>query len=221
MSIQNIMIDPSDDYITEDDYLYKVVDTKTLFTMMKADDREFKFYKLTNKEENHHGFQYVTGLNVDNIPFNPTRECQPGGLYFFAKDQLIYFNMYANSAYYIREITLLDDSRIYIENHKFKTDKFVLGERTKFELPMEMHMPAVIANMYTIIHINKLYAEKSLCKTLTDQDREHFDKTNLYTVSMCGIMLKFVYNKTKEICEAAIYQNPEASIYVDYDMKYI
>jgi hypothetical protein len=38
--------------------------------------------KLTNIEENHNGFQFNTGLNIDTVPFNPSGDCKPGGIYF-------------------------------------------------------------------------------------------------------------------------------------------
>ena len=41
-----------------------------------------KYYKITNKEENHNGFQYKDGLNIDTIEFDPNGSCRPGGLYY-------------------------------------------------------------------------------------------------------------------------------------------
>jgi len=38
--------------------------------------------KMLNKEMLHHGFQYQVGLNVDIHPFDHTRDCAAGGLYF-------------------------------------------------------------------------------------------------------------------------------------------
>ena len=45
-------------------------------------------YRITNPKENHRGFQYKTGLNIDTLRFNPDGECNPGGLYFFDQTQL-------------------------------------------------------------------------------------------------------------------------------------
>ena len=43
-----------------------------------------RYYKLTNKEECHRGFQYKDGINIDNIEFNPClREAR--GLHFFSQ----------------------------------------------------------------------------------------------------------------------------------------
>ena len=42
------------------------------------------YFKITNAEENHHGFQYADGLNVLIEEFNddPNQSCCAGGLYF-------------------------------------------------------------------------------------------------------------------------------------------
>src|SRR5438309_1502320 len=39
-----------------------------------------------------HQFKYQIGLNVDTIPFNPTDECKPGGLYFTDDKHIDYFS---------------------------------------------------------------------------------------------------------------------------------
>ena len=46
------------------------------------------FVKLTNREENHRGYQFKTGLNIDKLPFNPKGECQSGGIYFCLLEDL-------------------------------------------------------------------------------------------------------------------------------------
>src|SRR5579872_7381968 len=38
--------------------------------------------KLTNETENHQGFQFADGLNVDTHKFTPFGICAPGGIYF-------------------------------------------------------------------------------------------------------------------------------------------
>ena len=44
------------------------------------------YYKITNAKENHHGFQYRTGLNILQEKFNDSPEkCGAGGLYFSNK----------------------------------------------------------------------------------------------------------------------------------------
>ena len=83
-----------------------------------------EYWRLTNKEENHHRFQYRDGLNVDVLPFNPKGRCEPGGLYFFDREHLHFFPKYVQEPYYIRKVTLLPDSRVYTMTDTMKTDKF-------------------------------------------------------------------------------------------------
>jgi len=90
-----------------------------------------KYYKILNEEEKHHGLQYKTGLNVDPISFNPKGSCETGGMYYAQKDVLVFLDY----GPWIREVILCPDSNIYKDpNHnpeRWKTDKFVLGERRR------------------------------------------------------------------------------------------
>ena len=62
-----------------------------------------KYYKFTNKDECHHGFQYKDGLNEDHLPFNETDSCCPGGLYFSDAENILQF--IKNRSHWIREVT--------------------------------------------------------------------------------------------------------------------
>jgi len=91
-----------------------------------------KFYKITNEDEYHKGMKYTTGLNVDVLPFNPSGDCEPGGIYFSREDILAFFGY----GPWIREVTLPPDAQVY-ENpgspKKWKADKVVLGERRRID----------------------------------------------------------------------------------------
>lgn len=88
-----------------------------------------KFIKLTNVEEVHNGYKFKTGLNEDDKPFNPN-DCSKGGIYF-VEDK--YANKWANYEdkfmVHYREATIPDDAFVYLEDHKFKTNKINLGEK--------------------------------------------------------------------------------------------
>ncbi len=89
-----------------------------------------QFFKLTIQTEKHNGFQFTTGLNIDDIPFNPTEECKPGGLYFCDLDCLhIWINYSGETCVYYRTVIIPDDAKVYIERQKYKADKFILSER--------------------------------------------------------------------------------------------
>jgi len=92
-----------------------------------------KYYKILNKEENHHGFQYKTGLNIDTIKFNPVGSCEEGGLYFSRKDIFAFLD--CGSC--LRKVTLPKDAKVYKDPkspEKWKADKIILGKREKITL---------------------------------------------------------------------------------------
>ena len=58
------------------------------------------YFKITNKKENHHGFQYVDGLNVLEEEFNndPEQSCCAGGFYFTNAANILKFIGYGKIA---------------------------------------------------------------------------------------------------------------------------
>ena len=88
-----------------------------------------KFFKITNKEEKHHGFQYTNGLNILKEPFAETGSCVPGGLYFADITSILQF---LNYGVYLREITLPlndPDFKIVKDNNKWRANKIILGKK--------------------------------------------------------------------------------------------
>ena len=88
-------------------------------------------YRITNREEEHNGFKYNTGLNEDTLQFNPTGKCSAGGLYFFDRGQVSECKRYVKCGYWIRKLEIPNDARVYVENNKYKTNKFILHERIR------------------------------------------------------------------------------------------
>ena len=88
------------------------------------------FYKITNEEEKHRGMKYKTGLNVDILPFNPSGDCESGGIYF-SREDILAFMEYGK---WIRKVTLPENAKVY-ENpgspKKWKADKVILGRKYK------------------------------------------------------------------------------------------
>lgn len=89
--------------------------------------------KLTINGENHNGFQYKTGLNVDTREFYNKGSCTQGGIYFTS---LYHFHTWvkysSKSCVQYRYVTVPDDAKVYIEEMKFKADKIELGEPQLF-----------------------------------------------------------------------------------------
>jgi len=88
------------------------------------------YYKILNKEECHYGLQYKFGLNIDPKEFNPSGDCEPGGIYFSREDILAFLDC----GIWIRKVTLPEDARVY-ENpgkpKKWKADRVILGKKEK------------------------------------------------------------------------------------------
>ena len=89
------------------------------------------YYKITNAEENHHGFQYKDGLNVLKEKFNenPDHHCCAGGLYFTDVEHIFGFMEYG---IYLREITLPTenpDFKMVRDRNKYRANMVILGKR--------------------------------------------------------------------------------------------
>jgi hypothetical protein len=97
---------------------------------MKEFDYTKIYYKVTNKDECHNGYQYKDGLNILNEEFNddPNASCVPGGFYFTDYKNLPQFFEYGT---WIREVTIPPDARVVLdpEGDKWRCDKIILGKK--------------------------------------------------------------------------------------------
>jgi hypothetical protein len=86
------------------------------------------YYKITNENECHRGLQYHDGLNIDTVPFNPSGDCEPGGIYY-AKEDILAFVSYGC---WIRKVEIPTDARTYANPGtpvKWKSNKVFLHPR--------------------------------------------------------------------------------------------
>ena len=89
-----------------------------------------KYFKILNQFERSRGMIYKTGLNTDILSFNPTGDCEPGGIYFASKDIFVF----CNHGPWVREVTLPEDEEIYQSLDGpliYKSHRVILGERKK------------------------------------------------------------------------------------------
>ncbi len=183
------------------------------------------FVKLTNKDEIHNDFKFKTGLNKDILPFYPTGECQPGGIYFTDKDKLSMWLYYSTQPmYYSRDVKLPDDAWVYEETDKFKADKMILGEREIISEMLiwkdeDMCMKTVKNSVLVLRYISKQTGE--ICLEAVKQDglalfyvREQTEEICLEAVKQNGGALCYVREQTPEICVEAVKQNGGALCYV-------
>ena len=145
------------------------------------------YIKLMRKDENHHGYQYTTGLNVlpESESFNSVEECGPGGLYVCErKDVAIWLNLYDDLEWY-REATIPEDAKKVVLKNKVKTDKLVLEERHPIS-DLNLGMEDIKQNAYALQFVKEQTPE--LC---------------LAAVQQYGSALEYVKEQTPEICLAA------------------
>ena len=91
------------------------------------------YFKITNAEENHNGFQYVDGLNIliDEFNNDPNQSCCKGGFYFTDAINIFKFLDYG---VYLREITLPTDDPDFLmikdkDGDKWRTNMIIFGKR--------------------------------------------------------------------------------------------
>lgn len=90
-------------------------------------------FKITNREETHHGYKYKDGLNILNGEFNDKLEdkCGAGGFYFTTRQ---YINRFYSYGIYLREVTIpsTDPDFKIIECQgilKWRANKIILGAK--------------------------------------------------------------------------------------------
>ena len=170
------------------------------------------FYKLTNKTEKHHNFRYQDGLNIDTIPFNPTRQCSAGGLYFTEESKLSLWFDVANT--YIRKVIIPNDAKVYIETNKFKADKIFLEPRGRLEDFGKWN-----DQLFCIQQIEKNIDAFPFVKYQTPEICLIFDKWNdpLFCIQQAKKNIDafpFVKYQTPEICLMAVKRDAYALQYV-------
>ena len=88
------------------------------------------YYKVTNENEIHHGYQYKDGLNILIGKFNnnPNKSCVTGGFYFTDYKNLINFLDYG---VWIREVTIPTDAKVVKDpdGNKWRADKIIFGNK--------------------------------------------------------------------------------------------
>ncbi len=145
-----------------------------------------KFYKIINESKTHFGFQYEIGLNCDVKPFNPTKTCCAGGLYFTTEEFIHEFCRYG---IFISEITIPDDALCCIENnHKIKSNKivvkdFVLISECKLQTNATFIKKMLQSNSNNLQHIQEQTPE--ICHAAVSQN---------------GWALQYVKKQTSELC---------------------
>lgn len=177
-----------------------------------------RLVKLTNKKECHYGFRFKTGLNKDNIKFNPTGKCEPGGIYFTDVNNIPRWLGYGdNGMKYCRFVTLKRNSKVYVEDNAFKADKFILSDRFKIK---NLHFWSEKNYCLNAININVLsikYIRSDICRNKIHTSK----KAQLAAVKQNGLFIGYLLGHgidvPKEVQLAAVENNSNS---IEYLLKY-
>ena len=129
-----------------------------------------EFYKILKNDLIHFGHEYVNGINICAEKFNSNGECSSGGLYFTELNKVPMWLKYTSNLTYIVKVEILDDSLIYVENDKFKTDKFLIHLSAKCEIQnfpywnnYDFYKLAVQQNCITLQYVKPELQTEELC----------------------------------------------------------
>lgn len=174
---------------------------------------EGKYYKLTNKKEEHDGEKFQTGENVNCVKFNSTGKYLHDELDFFHESQLLFFRMFY--PYWIREVTFPEDAKIYLEKDKYKCNKFILSERSlfskfKINLKEEIQLAAVKQHGSVIQYIqNNVAIGNSNGSNSTGSNSTGCisEEVQLAAVNQDGWLIQFIENPNEKVQLAAVVQS--------------
>ena len=182
------------------------------------------FVKLTKKDEIHNDFEFKTGLNVDIVPFNPSGSCRRGGLYFTDTKYLYKWINYDDEPMkWLRYVSIPRDANVYVEDFKYKCDKFILSERREITLNDIITTgdakTAILLNNMPLIYVKEQTPE--ICIKAVKKDGYALEYVIEQTPEICieavkqdGRALEFVKEQTPEICIEAVKQNGYALRFV-------
>lgn len=201
--------------------LYQIISGK-IFNRLYEDNT---FVKLTNGQEVHHNFKFKTGLNEDFIKFNPNGECLAGGIYFTDIDKMpLWVGYKADNLKYVRIVTIPDDALVYVEKHKYKANKIMLGKRVPIEeldcwdnklfcfraVRQNGHALQYVKNQTPTICFEAVRQNSCALQHVKDQTEE----ICFMAIRQNSYALQHVKDQTEEMCYEAIRQNVHALRYV-------
>ena len=87
-----------------------------------------KYYKITNRRENHNGYQYQDGLNLLDKRFQVRGTCVAGGLYFTTLEHI--HNFY-NYGCWLREVEIPEEAQLVKDStgDKWRADMIILKKK--------------------------------------------------------------------------------------------
>ena len=181
--------------------------------------KNLTFIKLTNQNENHFNFQFKTGENIDIHNFNPTGQCQSGGIYFTDTDNFYHWlNYNSGEMKYYRIVTIPDDALVYDESiEKKKANKLILSERIEIKgsellINEKVQKVAIRQNGCYIHYINNpseevqnLAVQRNGCAIQFIKDPS--EELQKMAVQQYAGTIQFINNPSEEVQKLAVQQN--------------
>jgi len=78
-----------------------------------------KYYKIVDSEAGHNGLFYKEGRNIDPLPFNPSGNCESGGIYFSREDIFCFWD-YGDEVYEVTPISEIYENPGFVKKWKCK-----------------------------------------------------------------------------------------------------
>lgn len=187
----------------------------------------YQLIKLTNIIDEYDNFEYKTGLNFNEFNFNGLKSCYFGGISFiFAKD-ITKWVKDNNTKLFYRQVIIPENSKVYIGEDHFITNKLFLGEKkninllgfsfnknlnssiNKNEINFDITVQHLNCISYLIKQIREICAKFSQTQnkhSLNDMDNQ-IREVYLKVVRKNGQFLQYIKEQTEEICLEAVKQD--------------
>ncbi len=164
-----------------------------------------KYVKILNEYMQHYHFKYKLGLNTDDIPFDPSGSCKPGGLYFTNLDNSYKF---LNHGDLIADVEVPKGVEIYADpdGDKWKAPSIIISNIRKVsELPQWNDLgfctAAVRLHGFALKYVPEKLKTKEICLSAV--------QNNARIVKFIPIDMR-----TKAICLIAVQKNWETLEFV-------
>jgi hypothetical protein len=163
--------------------------------------------KLTNRKCIQKGYHFVYGLNEDFNKFCAMPNTA-GGLHFTTKENVGKWLLCDDTMhmYYIWNVEIPSDARVYIEKDKFKADKIILKRKIAI-FESDDYMLFLSKNGLGLKLLPNSLITKEICDICVNQN---------------GLALQYVPNefKTYDLCHMALKNNSFALRYIPKEYKH-
>jgi hypothetical protein len=144
----------------------------------------FAGWKILKKSKKHYDHTYKEGLNKDAKKFDPSGNCNEGGLYFASTNFLHFTYLYDSCDIgTVHRVYTYPDSQVYHEKGKSKTDKFWLGEgfdlssTSTWEMMADNGVDVLIPSCEWAAKTGNLSVVEFLVKKSANGNREYKDRS--------------------------------------------